>query len=233
MQWIELPREFWIRSNGYLQKDSIETYFEMLTHLAQENPSCPVIKYGLQELGMHFDLLSKQALQTLPKKLIKTMTLQRQGLPMALTMLKNLFSLSIPMNKHDLSVALEEHIMMAAADGEASEVAWALWGAIDFGVPLGNPITCTLARLEDSLVGILTVEGWLRGQFHLNQQELSDLIQKLGRDGLYGRHWIFNYENAAREWPICNERPEKVHLDRFFSYLRDKNVHFYTGAISK
>jgi hypothetical protein len=106
-----------------------------------------------------------------------------------------------------------------------SEVAWSLWGAIAFDIPLHSTTASIVGEMDDSVVALLALDAEQRGLF---QEKLDKAIwsQHMNAEGLYEDHWLLSYEANVKNWIPLTGR-DYVNEDSRFSYLKRNGVEFY------
>jgi len=123
-----------------------------------------------------------------------------------------------------LTETLNQIIVSNAPLGHGSEVCWALWGLIGFGLPVSAPSCRAVSTMPDSVVSLLALDARSR---NLTIGALDDSLwrQLITNGGLYGEHWLLAYEAPMQGW--LGSRNEIV-ADPNFSLFEQNNVRFYT-----
>jgi hypothetical protein len=129
-------------------------------------------------------------------------------------------------NASELQDLLNEQIIEHAPLNHASEVAWALWGALIFDLKIGKRAAKAISAIRDSVVALTAL--------HAQQRRLVDtgLDTSLWRsylttDELYGEQWLLCYEANVKRWLKSMSGVDHVGADANFKWLRDLDVEFY------
>ena len=84
-------------------------------------------------------------------------------------------------SKSPLAETFEAVIARHAPRGEGSEVAWALWGALAWSVPLSADVARAVSTSDDNVVALLALDADARGLFpagSLNKQSWSNTLSQ-------------------------------------------------------
>jgi hypothetical protein len=134
-------------------------------------------------------------------------------------------------NGHDvdrgrLTEALSRVIAINAPLDHGSEVAWAIWVAIVWNVPLTPEAVDAVLRIDDPVVALVALHArsrrLIRGRF-----DTSSWSGELTPDGLRGANWLIAYEAAVRGWLRPSGRDHIAQVPAF-NFLRACRVRFYT-----
>ena len=108
----------------------------------------------------------------------------------------------------------------------ASEVAWALWAAIELRVPIDSVRGAAVESMEDDFVALLTLHAVHRRVLAKSAVDTSEWESLIDYDDvLLGPHWLLAYESALKGW--LNAGVSRVARDPFFKLLHGANVSFY------
>jgi hypothetical protein len=131
---------------------------------------------------------------------------------------------------HDIATeVLEAMIRQNAPIGNASEIAWAVWGAISLEAPLSDEAATCLTSLDDDFVALLALDAAdkdLISPGALNLTYWEGLASEPG--ALDGDHWLLAYEGVASGWLVGASSEISKH--RFFKFLLSHGVRFYDSA---
>ena len=126
----------------------------------------------------------------------------------------------------DAAEALEALLLRNAPLRNASEVAWALWAAIQLEVKLSGNAAKAVAAVEDDFVALLALDAAERGRFPSGALHTSAWRYLIDYDDiLKGDHWLLAYEAHHQGWLRATKK--RVEKDPFFSELHDAGVSFY------
>jgi hypothetical protein len=111
----------------------------------------------------------------------------------------------------------------------ASEVAWALWAAIDLDVSLSAEAAADVSAMEDDIVALLALDANARGRFPGGALDTDGWEALVGYSrALKSDHWLLAYEATQKGW-LTSAAP-RVAADPFFSLLLRHGVYFYELA---
>jgi hypothetical protein len=130
-------------------------------------------------------------------------------------------------SKSPLGESFESIIDRHARRGEGSEVAWALWGALAFGISLSAQCAQLVSAMEDDIVSLLALDADARKIFPPGALDKS-IWSKIANqpDVLKSGHWLLAYEAAQHTWlssPAVATHP-------VFSLMSNAGVKFYDPA---
>ena len=115
-------------------------------------------------------------------------------------------------------------ILRYAPLGYSSEVAWAIWSAIVFNLPISKLAAESISQMSDSVVALLALDARRRGQ--INQGlDTSKWEEFLLKEELYGEQWLLSYE--ANRQGYLSGTEDYVASDSWFSQLKNAGVTFY------
>jgi len=127
-------------------------------------------------------------------------------------------------SKFPLAETFETIIDRHARRGEGSEVAWALWGALAWAIPMSSAAAHSVSTMEDDVVALLALDADARGLFptaSLNKQAWTAMANQ--SDVLEGEHWLLAYEANQQGWISC----PAVAGDRAFFAMSQAAISFY------
>jgi hypothetical protein len=127
-------------------------------------------------------------------------------------------------NKTAAQKVIEATIARHAPLSHGSEVAWALWTAIQFDVDLSIEAAAKVSAMEDDVVAILALDANARGRFPANALDTTKWLNLVGLPGaLHDEHWLLAYEANRKGWLRC---PAVAHHP-FFKVLDMNEISFY------
>lgn len=162
--WVHELSTFQIEpSKKRMFESHLIRYFTRAFELAQTHPGDPVLKYALYKLN---DIDPEQAISLFYQLLFHTATIDVGTLPTALYLAyKHQES-----NKGQIDTALLSRAISAIIDRHAplqhgGDVAWALWGAIVFGIRLNDTVVNALDKLNDPIAMLMAFFAEQEGAF--------------------------------------------------------------------
>lgn len=129
-------------------------------------------------------------------------------------------------NRDLLAQTIDTLLLHHAPYGHASEVAWMLWAALVFKIPLSADGTAAVARMNDAFVAVLALDLYKRGL--APTLDAANWAARMTTDELNGELWLLSYEARVREWLPSVGGGDHVRTHAAFAYLADRKVRFYT-----
>jgi hypothetical protein len=129
--------------------------------------------------------------------------------------------------KSPLAEVFEKVIANHAGKGHGSEVAWALWGALAWKVPLSAAAARFISDIDDDIVALLALDADANLLFPvgaLNKQNWTVIVNS--QDVLKSEHWLLAYEAHRKNWLNC----PSITAHAAFSGLYNAGVSFYDTA---
>lgn len=145
----------------------------------------------------------------------------------ALAVLGEIESHGYPVSRDRLGEILAAQVDRYVAVLRPNEVAWALWGALAFDIPLKVP--ADLSRVEDDIVALLTLDGIDRG---LWSTATTTWQSWMTAEELRGPHWLAAYEANVKGWLPSAAGGDHVAADTIFSVLKKNDIYFYDRTLS-
>ncbi len=127
-----------------------------------------------------------------------------------------------------LARVLNALICRHAPLGHASEVAWSLWAAIAFGIPLSKEAGDAVVTMDDDVVALLALHADQLGRFStpLTTGSWAALVTA---GSLHDEHWLLAYEAAHKGWLGTTAH---IMAEPRFSLLHQMGVSFYDVALA-
>lgn len=129
-----------------------------------------------------------------------------------------------------LSDVFETLIRVHAPRGQGSEVAWALWGALAWAVPLSDEAGKLVSEMPDNVVALLALHAEAVGLFSagvLDKTKWNDAVKQ--PDVLTSENWLLGYEAHQQGWLVT----PAVAADPVFAAMSAAAVSFYDLAEAK
>jgi hypothetical protein len=221
--WVLELSEYKFSENKLVQMQDIVRYFDKAFELLSKFPKEPVLKYAVVRISklnnLHCDNWS-----LLESLLLQSLTIDPGTLRDSLSIIQDKQRDKYQINLDSLEEVLNFQILTHATLGHSSEVAWAIWSAIVFNLPINKQATESISKMEDSTVAILALDARRRGQIK-EGLDTTKWEQFLVQDELYGEQWLLSYE-ANRQGYLSGSE-DYVASDSWFSQLKDGGVSFY------
>jgi hypothetical protein len=202
---------------------SLVSFFNRAFILAKQNPSKAILRFAVGRIR-NFRKTPKNP------KLVKDLILQSATIEpgvwkSAIPILLRLHAES-NMPEDPIRSVIEVTIRQQAPRQHSSEVAWALWAAMVFGIPLSLKTSKAVIRMKDDVCALLLLHAHEEGLATFDAWCNKHISQLANADELYGEHWLFSYEAVAKNWvtPVAGNF---LATDPVFGYLEGKGVNFY------
>jgi len=222
---IELSR-FDIRKTAKSQVTDLIALFSRAFELAEQHPEQSVLRYAIRRAGA--ETINASSWKTFESVILDAVTVDPSTFATAVGVLSNIsMKGGYKISKQALDAVISAIIVRHAPLGHGSEVAWALWAALCFGVHLSNEVATAVSRIEDDVVALLALDADSRGLFSrgaLNQTRWAGIAANT--DAPVAEHWLLAYEAHLKGWL----RSPAMAANRLFSMLFAANVSFYDPA---
>ena len=176
------------------QRNDILALFSRAFDLAAVFPSDSVLRYAVSRV-QRLDV-NPSAWRSFHNCVLSAAAADPSTLPVALGTLHNVAALgghTIP--KGPLAEVFESVISRHATRAQGSEVAWAIWGALAWDVPLSARAARLVDGMEDDIVALLAMHAAARDLFpngSLTKNSWATLVSQ--PEVLNGEHWLLAYE---------------------------------------
>jgi hypothetical protein len=132
---------------------------------------------------------------------------------------------SVP--KSPLEELFENVIQRHAPRGQGSEVAWALWGAMAWAVPMSTASASAVSDMDDDIVALLALDADKRGLFPVGALNSQRWVMTINQpEVLHGEHWLLAYEAHRQNWVSC----PAIASHPVFSAMSAAAVSFYDSS---
>jgi len=224
--WVRDLKIFEFRDNLIAQRNDIISYFSRAFSLAEENPDKSVLRYAIAKFrSIKIDINAWELLQDL---LLNCVSCEPGTIQYVLEQFIKFSNSGYPIKLKELGYVLNDQINTHAPLNHGGEVAWTLWGAIVFEVPLHANASELVSEMDDSVVALLALDAEQRGYFEKDLRK-DNWSQYSNKEGLYGDKWLLSYEANINDWiPIAGR--DHVNADSRFNYLKRNGVRFYDGS---
>jgi hypothetical protein len=208
------------------QRNDVVALFSRAFEIASQHPEEPVLKYAIsrvQNLDVH-----SVAWHAFHNCVLGAAGADPSTIAIALGTLFRTAALGKhAVFKAPLAEVFEGVIARHAPRGQGSEVAWALWGALAWDVPLSGTAAQLLGKMDDNVVAILALNADSRkllptGTLDLQRWETS--VKQA--DVLKSDAWLLAYEANQRKWLVS----PAVAADPIFLAMSAAGVSFYDPA---
>lgn len=195
-------------------------YFSRAFDLANTMPGEPVLKYAVRRIS---EVDTTKASPIAQRLLCQAAVADPGCLQSALFITWQHKKNGQTVDTISLTRALEAILVRHAGLQHGGDIAWALWGAVVFGVSLGASVVSALEKLQDPVGILMTLFAEAKGSLAstLRKSQWSALIQDAQ---LFEKDWMVAYEAFGHGWLSSTADPASS--DPFFSDARQKGVKF-------
>ncbi len=222
--WAAELRTHKVRSASKAQATDINFLFDRAFTLARGYPNASVLSYAiscLRNVTVHPD--NWELLQYL---LLHCVLVEPGTFLYVTSRLIELSSGGYSLDSGSISRVMNDQIVHHAPRAHGSEVAWAIWTLMRFGISIEPAASNAVANMEDSIIALLALDANARGLIPggLNTTRWQSFMTK---DELYGDNWLLAYEAKIKGWLNSVGGGDHVQADLNFAYLQSKGVYFY------
>lgn len=226
-EWVQVLREFEFHRSGRGQFNELNSFFSRAFEFTQKAGKQPVLRYAVRKLNAA-DISPRNWMQA--QRLMAHAAIQEpQVLPHVIGCLNFYEQRGYTLDKHLLQSILGSVCMEYAGRSVASEVAWAIWGYLQFSLKL--PRCCVVAArdLEDDVVSLLLLDARRKGLI-AEVSALTRLRNHVKAEAFEGDHWLLAYEGVRKGWirPKTDERADFEANPHVHALLED-GVTFYVA----
>ncbi len=212
------------------QESQILRYFSRAFALVRENPGEPVLKYAVRRLS---EVDFPQSHHLLQRLLFQAATIDPGTLHTALYVTSKHQQAYGPdaVDKPTLTRSLSAIIQRHAPLQHGGDVAWALWGAIVFGVSLNNMVVDAIERLTDPVATLTALHAEQAGRLMrpLNKANWTETVTSAE---LFDSRWLLAYEGFGKGW-LPSPAGDPAGKDPFFADARSEAISFYDMDVSR
>jgi hypothetical protein len=205
---------------------SLVSFFNQAFILAKENPSKAILRFAVGRI---------KNLKETPKnhKLAQDLVLQSATIEpgvwrSAIPVLQRLHAKS-NLPEDPIRSVIEVTIRQQAPRQHSSEVAWALWAALVFGISLSLKATKAVIRMKDDVCALLLLHASEEGLATFDGWCIKHISELAAPSELYGEHWLFSFEAVARNW-VTPAAGNFLPSDSVFGFLEGQKISFYNIA---
>jgi len=220
--WVRPLREFSIRSKRNL-KDTID-FFSLAFRMTNDFPRQSVLRYAIAKAGS--ERYSSSKFDTYQNLLLQCISAEAGTAMYALSELLFYYKKGYSIQKEKIGEIVENIISQNALYGHASEVAWAIWMAINLDIDISKESVELAKQVEDSIIPIVLLHARDKGltPSSFKGDTWSNIMEP---SELYGPHWMLAYEANVKGWLPSNSKNDHVDARSEFKWLKNNDVSFY------
>jgi hypothetical protein len=197
--------------------------FSLAAEIARKHPGA--LKYALRKSS---DVpVESKGWRTFQALVWSAVSAEPTTMPTALDLLtEKAEEADVQIDKPGAAEVIETLIAKHAPLRNGSEVAWAIWAAIEFEVDLSRDVAEAITAMEDDFVALLALDAEARGRFAGSSLDKAGWESLIDYDEvLLGPNWLIAYEGGLRGW--LSSAVPRIDADPFFSVLRERDISFY------
>jgi Reverse transcriptase (RNA-dependent DNA polymerase) len=223
--WASELRVFQISTTGRRQASDLIRYFDMSLDLFKKMPDENVLKYCISRLSSVQIDADNWAL--VEGYILQVVALESGALPQGLRLIREYQAAGLPCDLPGLERVLCEIIERHIPQSHGSEVAWSIWGMIEFKINIPSIVAQLCIDYYDSVVSLVISDAQTRGLISGTVQ-WGSLHAKLATPLLYDDCWLFSYEADVKNW--FRTSLSVTSGDPGFAALASNGISFYDGA---
>lgn len=225
--WVGELQRFQFRPAGAGQLNDTIGFFAKAFELASHQREQAVLKYALMRVReLRFPAVGWRTFEGL---LLSAASFDPSTLPVVLGLLSAHAAAGPDVSKLALADVLESIIERHAPLAHGSEVAWCLWGAIQFSIVLTAEAASRVSKMTDDIVALLAMDADSRNLFPVGALDRSQWsAQATDPNALRTDHWLMAYEAELKGWLST----PSLHKDPWFSALHKSGTSFYDASAS-
>lgn len=219
--WVHELAAFALESaNPQVLQSQLIRYFSRSFQLAKEHPGEPVLKYSVRRLSEVDCTAIPELVQRL---LFQAAAIDPGTLHIALYVAFEHKEKGIRLDLDALDRALTSIVCRHSALQHGGDIAWALWGAVVFGVNLQEAAIRSLENLTDPIAIVMALfadsKGALARSITRTQWDTLATFREL-----FDRRWLVGYEAVGQGW--LSPTTDPANSDPFFAECRNRGIQF-------
>jgi Reverse transcriptase (RNA-dependent DNA polymerase) len=220
--WVENLRE----ATPYktIDERGVRKLSAIAFELASRYPQDSVLKFAIACVGSATPKDDRSA-QYLQSFAFNAISASPTAVSRALDLLVTLETTGHPVNREILADVLNAQLARYVELARENEIAWALWGALAFGVKLSLPPG--IEAIEDDVVALLALDGQSRNLWTIDTPVWAEWMNE---DELQARHWLVAYEANVKGWLPTIAGGDHVGNHQTFATLKANGVSFYDST---
>lgn len=222
--WASELRVFPFRANVRAQQSDLLRFFDRAFTLAKEDPDEAILKYAVTVIGsQNIHAANWSFCEGL---LAQTLINEPATIQNVLRLFKHYDSLGYPIDRQRLAETLNLISLTHAPLGHGSEVAWALWGCIEFNLNVANPAAQKAFEMQDSVVSLVALHARFLGLISAHVSVATPQSRMTPLE-LTDEQWLLSYEANIKGWLPSVGIADHVAAVPEYSFLKAAGVSFY------
>lgn len=226
--WLHELKNYRFRSEPIQQRNDFLHYFDLVMDYLGKYPDDPIVKYAILKSSSR--LIYSANWSTYQSIILQWAIAEPGILPIALDFIKFYESKGFAIDKDEVQETMEFLITEHAPMGHTSEVSYAIFGMILFGINFSASTVGVLESIENPIVALLTLDAQQQGL--IPSSHVFGLWQSLmNPTELKTSNWLLAYEALIKGWLPSATGSDYIKTDDGFKYLQSKNVQFYDHSL--
>lgn len=208
-EWVAVMRDFKFSRTASVQLYDLNAFFSRAFELAERFVGKSVLRFAVRK--MHGASIHTANWEHVQRLMAQAATHEPEVLPHVLGCLNYYHEVKgFTLDRALLQGLLEAVLRDYAARKVGSEVAWCIWGFLQFGIAI--PANCVelAVALGDDVVSLLLLDARRKGLINA-KRALSRLSKVVDGRAFEEEHWLLAYEGIRRGWL----RPQGKGVDAF------------------
>jgi Reverse transcriptase (RNA-dependent DNA polymerase) len=224
LQWVSRLRRFNFKDGPIKKADLIDFLSSAFTE-SKNHKGRSVLSYALSRLDKTELSLNRTDWPVFEGLIYQCMAVEAGCIRIATKLLCKFALRRFSVDPEKLAHTVESVLSHGLSHAHGSEVAWAIWLAICFKVPIKAPIAEKLSRSNDSVVRVIALHAQQLGL--IRDLNTDSWRQDLVKDSLTDEKWLFAYESNVKNWLSPTTGGDFVGVNAIFKQLKTAGVHFY------
>jgi hypothetical protein len=208
-------------TKSHVLQSQLIRYFSRAFELTKTYPGEPVLKYAVRRLS---EIDCTQVAQVTQQLLFQAAVADPGTLHTALYITFEHSRKGFGVDRDAMTRALAAIIGRHSALQHGGDVAWALWGAIVFGLMFQENVIRSLQQLTDPIAVLMALFADSKGVFVRPLVRTQWESFAVGAE-LFDRNWLVAYEAVGQGW-LPNVTTDPASSDPFFMSARQRGVQF-------
>lgn len=222
--WASELQVFSIRNAGRGQASDCIRCFDRAFELSRAYVDENVLKYAVSRIkSVVFDQTNWPLVEGF---ILQIIAIEPGAIALCLRTLMQYKIAGYTIDKSRLAYVLNQVLRRNLPLGHGSEIAWAIWGCIEFGLTIDSDCAQQCIDMNDSVVLMVITDAFTRNFIHGAQGlNWSSASGKISTAELYQENWLYCYEVDRHNWFRTNG--SIISSDPTFKFLNSKHVEFY------
>lgn len=221
--WVAQFRRFEFRPGAGREAGELIDYFDMAFAAARSNRGIHVLSFAVGGLGQRS--IATANLGLYHDLLLQCAAAEASTLSRVLSELKRIQAAGHAVDVTAIADTLNGIVIAEAPRTHGNEVAWALWGLIEFGLPIDAQAARKVIGMEDNVVALVALDAQRRGL--MPPGFVAPWGPLMTVPELQSENWLLAYEANVKGWLPSASVPDHVALHAEFSRMKTAGVSFY------